>query len=373
MHTNTLSKKKEFALSRGYILEEQTNFNVYATVTVRDIETNRQFLVGWGHFRQGATPVRTTLAQKKADVEREGYLLLAEENFKVNDKVLFQNKATGAQFETRYTDFIRKGYREPTVGFLSIGEAMIKGFLETNLKDGCTFIPQYRVDLPHKKLFYDFAIMKNDTLVKLIEYNGVQHYTPSTKFGMESFERTKQSDALKEEYALDIGVPLCVIPYTVSTTTAISEVLAKELSEFVVKPLKEFSVVRSDNTATTLQEKKDFAKTRGFLLEEEANFPHVAKVRLKRASDGFIWDTRWHEFTKGALPRKEAMAKRMQSSLEEKKKVAEYLGYSLQEEHNFSVKAKVKLKDLETGELHTFVWESLMARYKRKQRRNPLQ
>lgn len=62
-------------------------------------------------------------------------------------------------------------------------------------------------------LRYDFALFRNENLVKLIEYDGKQHFEKA--FGDEElFEKTKLHDEIKNKYAQDNNIPLLRIPYT---------------------------------------------------------------------------------------------------------------------------------------------------------------
>lgn len=66
-------------------------------------------------------------------------------------------------------------------------------------------------------LRFDFAVFEDDgeSIDFLIEYNGVQHYAPKSKFGGMAGLRTQQYyDMLKREYCKKLGIPLVIIPYT---------------------------------------------------------------------------------------------------------------------------------------------------------------
>lgn len=93
---------------------------------------------------------------------------------------------------------------------ISKGEQQIKDILE---KNNVNYAYQYTVNQLGKKRF-DFAIFDNNNkLIRLIEYDGEQHFKPA-KWGRYSFERTQQSDKIKNEYALNNNIPLIRIPYT---------------------------------------------------------------------------------------------------------------------------------------------------------------
>lgn len=64
------------------------------------------------------------------------------------------------------------------------------------------------------KLRFDFAIMENNSLKTLIEYDGMQHFKPIKYMGgIERFERQKLNDNLKNEYCRQHGIKLIRISY----------------------------------------------------------------------------------------------------------------------------------------------------------------
>lgn len=66
-----------------------------------------------------------------------------------------------------------------------------------------------------KTLSFDFAILNNDNLLKiLIECDGIQHFQPVDFFGgEESFKKSKLRDLIKDEYCKEHGIKLLRIPY----------------------------------------------------------------------------------------------------------------------------------------------------------------
>ncbi len=64
-------------------------------------------------------------------------------------------------------------------------------------------------------LRFDFAVFDdNGDLDFLIEYQGIQHYEPKSKFGGYSGLRKQQyNDMRKREYCKSKGIPLILIPY----------------------------------------------------------------------------------------------------------------------------------------------------------------
>ena len=93
----------------------------------------------------------------------------------------------------------------------SKGEELISKILrENNIK----FISQYSFsDLKSNKnykLYFDFAIFKNDNLYCLIEYQGEQHFKNTGNFGKMQREET---DKIKKEYCKQNNIKLIEIPY----------------------------------------------------------------------------------------------------------------------------------------------------------------
>lgn len=98
----------------------------------------------------------------------------------------------------------------------SYGEIKINNIL---LENNILFISEYSFyDLKGTNggyLRYDFAILDNNNkVVRLIEFDGEQHFYINTKFGgKEQFQTRIQYDTLKNQYAKEHNIPLVRIPY----------------------------------------------------------------------------------------------------------------------------------------------------------------
>ena len=64
-------------------------------------------------------------------------------------------------------------------------------------------------------LRFDFAIFDDEgELEFLIEYQGIQHYHPKSKFGgWEGLRKQQYNDMQKRNYCKEHGIPLVIIPY----------------------------------------------------------------------------------------------------------------------------------------------------------------
>lgn len=94
----------------------------------------------------------------------------------------------------------------------SMGESNVKKILNEN---NINYISQYRVMINNKLYIYDFAIIENNQIIKLIEFDGIQHYGRiSGWFTEERYKDLVASDIIKNQYALANNIPLVRIPYT---------------------------------------------------------------------------------------------------------------------------------------------------------------
>ena len=61
------------------------------------------------------------------------------------------------------------------------------------------------------KLYYDFAIFNNETLIYIIEYDGIQHFEKG--HFKNTYENTHKNDLRKNEYCFKNNIPIIRIPY----------------------------------------------------------------------------------------------------------------------------------------------------------------
>lgn len=89
----------------------------------------------------------------------------------------------------------------------SIGATNILTLLQEN---NINFIEEYVfLDLPKSR--FDFAIVENGKITRLIEFDGEQHFKDIPSWG--GLELQQQRDKIKNEYALSHNIPLVRIPY----------------------------------------------------------------------------------------------------------------------------------------------------------------
>lgn len=93
----------------------------------------------------------------------------------------------------------------------SIGEKNIQKILEANL---ISYKAQYtNKELKLKK--FDFAILDNEKIIRLIEFDGQQHYNDISGIwnSQETLETIQRRDQEKNQWAKENNIPLVRIPY----------------------------------------------------------------------------------------------------------------------------------------------------------------
>lgn len=99
----------------------------------------------------------------------------------------------------------------------SRGEIKIEDCLNAG---GLDFIEEYSfpdlISQTGRPLRFDFAVFDDEgQLDFLIQYQGIQHYQPKSKFGgWSGFRKQQYRDMLKRQYCKQHGYKLIAIPYT---------------------------------------------------------------------------------------------------------------------------------------------------------------
>ena len=115
-----------------------------------------------------------------------------------------------------FGDYLRKGETQSCGCITSINESKIAQMLDTlNIK----YIQQQRFEnltstgRACDQLMFDFGIYNNNTLIYLIEFDGIQHFNKDHEWKENGFEITHNNDLLKNKYCFDNNIFLIRIPY----------------------------------------------------------------------------------------------------------------------------------------------------------------
>ncbi len=108
----------------------------------------------------------------------------------------------------------------------SKGESSIRKIL---LENSIKFKEQYRIKNCRKKLPlpFDFAVLnENNSVVCLIEFQGIQHFTPIKHFGgIRKFSTQQENDKIKRDYCNKNNLPLIEVRYCDNVEEKIKEIL----------------------------------------------------------------------------------------------------------------------------------------------------
>lgn len=95
----------------------------------------------------------------------------------------------------------------------SKGEQLIMNYLESKKVE---YKKEYTFDdcIYKGKLRFDFAVFKENKIISLIEFDGIQHMKPVKHFGGEdSFRKRQIKDRIKDEYCISNKLLLIRISY----------------------------------------------------------------------------------------------------------------------------------------------------------------
>ena len=102
----------------------------------------------------------------------------------------------------------------------------IQKLLEEN---SIVYIKEYSFsDLKNKKVLrFDFAIIENNQIVRLIEFDGIQHFEEQNYF-THNLTETQNNDIIKNEYCKSNNIPLVRIPYWKRDNITLEMLLGEE-------------------------------------------------------------------------------------------------------------------------------------------------
>lgn len=156
---------------------------------------------------------------KFEDLRGQKFGLLTPINYQIRDQRAFWTcKCDCGNITEVQASNLKSGHTQSCGCTRSIGEYNISQLL---LKNNIPFIHDktYFKDLIINKGVgrYDFILYPDTDTIRLIEFDGLQHFTSKTNAiwnTEENLEKVQTSDKIKNEYALSHNIPLVRIPYT---------------------------------------------------------------------------------------------------------------------------------------------------------------
>lgn len=173
---------------------------------------------------------------RRRKIQAAGLELLDKTYINVNTKMKYKCRTCGLIHYINYNN-MQQGKGCPHC-LASHGEKLVSEFCKHyNIR----FKPQYIFDnLRYKRnLRFDFGIIRDNQLLFLIEFNGIQHYKPREHFGGEpQFKLQQHLDNLKSTYCITHGIPLHIIKYDEDTTGRLNEIFQDYFGERMITKVK---------------------------------------------------------------------------------------------------------------------------------------
>ena len=104
----------------------------------------------------------------------------------------------------------------------SFGEQHITALLQQN---NINFLREYNVKINGANRRFDFAIIENNKITRLIEFDGPQHNANSSGYLSDSYDAIHSRDMEKNKWALENNIPLVRIPYILRDSMQIEDLL----------------------------------------------------------------------------------------------------------------------------------------------------
>lgn len=107
----------------------------------------------------------------------------------------------------------------------SKGNTFIKRYLENKIEYSSEY--RFKDCIDERPLPFDFALFKNGSLIGLIEYQGIQHFTCENHGwdDKEKFEKVQKHDRIKKEYCEKNNIKLFYITYLENIEERLKEIL----------------------------------------------------------------------------------------------------------------------------------------------------
>lgn len=166
---------------------------------------------------------------------RYGKLLVIAKDIEINNqhRAYWICKCDCGNTVSISSKLLRNGHTSSCGCLLSKGEELISKILRDNNVD---FKSQYGIAINQLWYRFDFAIIKDNQILYLIEYDGSQHfYFRETGWNNEeNFIKTQQRDNEKNQYCKTNQIPLIRIPYTLLNNLSIED-LQLETTKFLLE------------------------------------------------------------------------------------------------------------------------------------------
>lgn len=96
---------------------------------------------------------------------------------------------------------------------------------------------QYEVTINNHKHLFDFAVLKNKSVIAFIEYDGIQHFEAIDKYGgEEGLKLRRERDKEKDKYCITENIKLLRIPHNKSNK--VESIIKEEIIPLLNKTIR---------------------------------------------------------------------------------------------------------------------------------------
>lgn len=108
----------------------------------------------------------------------------------------------------------------------SFGESNITNLLQQN---NINFLREYNIKINNNNRRFDFAIIENNKVVRLIEFDGPQHDKNNVSgYFKSTYEDLHKRDLEKNEWAKQQNIPLVRIPYKLKNNITFNDLMGEQ-------------------------------------------------------------------------------------------------------------------------------------------------
>lgn len=206
-------------------------------VSVAKKNLNNGSVKSCGCLRKNLNTLKNTLDLTN---KRYGYVTALKNTFKkdkMNRSYLWLCQCDCGNTFLSSTEYLQSGHVNSCgcKRISSRGEEKIKQILSNN---NIVYATEYtfndcRNPKTNKLYRYDFAILKNNQLIRLIEFDGEQHFLKENKWHY-NIEEIQFNDKQKNSYALSHNIDLVRIPYWELKNLTLDDLLS---NKFLIKEI----------------------------------------------------------------------------------------------------------------------------------------
>lgn len=207
------------------------NITIASTTALRSGDTSScGCLKHPGNRKKGQErPINRNGGRKPEDLSGQKFgLLVALEptEQRKNGSVVWKCKCDCGNITYKTAAVLKSNLTKSCGCIKSYGEYQITRILQ---KNNINFIQEYNIKINNKNRRFDFAIIENNKVSRLIEFDGPQHENiKQSGYFQETHKDTLQRDQEKNIWAQENNIPLVRIPYKIRDTITLEDLFSEK-------------------------------------------------------------------------------------------------------------------------------------------------